>query len=401
MKVAFLNAWCNGSTGKIIGEIAQQGVSVGINSLLLYGRGETPYHKNAVNINSKFNFYQDAFFSRLLDNHGRNSYFATNRAIKLLNDYKPDLIHLHNLHGYWINFPSLFRYIKNKDLPVVWTLHDCWPVTGHCAYYNYLNCVNRNNNCIDCPGMKYYPKSYIDCASKAFAIKKDCFNSVKRMYIVTPSKWLANIVHNSYLAKYPVKVIHNEIDNTVFHPVEFDYLYKKYNIQKNCKTILYVAMNTNDPWKGFSFVKKLYNLLTDEYQIIIVGNCNQKSKERLINIGRTENQQELAAFYSMADLLINPSLDDNYPTVNLEALACGTPVVAFNTGGIPEQINDRVGYICKDKTTENLKQGIYEVAKAGKNFYKKKCLEQYRQLTNEEENFTLQYINIYKYLLGI
>lgn len=400
MRVAFLNAWCNGSTGKIISEIAEEGLNYGIESLLLYGRGETPAinRKNAINVNSVFNFYQDALFSRLLDNQGLNSFIATKKSLNILDTFKPDIIHLHNLHGYWMNYPMLFKYIKANNIPVVWTLHDCWPVTGHCAYYEYLNCNNRKLGCNNCPGMNYYPKSYVDRATIAFAKKKEYFNTVDRMFIVTPSEWLANIVHNSFLSKFPIGVIRNGVSDRIFRPTEFGYLYKKYKIRKDCKIVLYVAMNTNDPWKGFSFVKELYRLLSEKYQIIIVGNCDLQSKDRLINIGRTENQQELAAFYSMADILVNPSLDDNYPTVNLESLACGTPIVAFNTGGIPEQVDYNVGYICTEKTAESLRQGIERICSLEKTYFKNKCIEKYKKLNGQQ--FTTKYINLYQNLLN-
>ena len=399
MKIAVLNAWCNGSTGKIISEIAKAGDKQGFKSFLLYGRGSSPFVGNSKNVNSKINFYADVAVSRLLDNQGRNSICSTSSVIKELEMYSPDILHLHNLHGYWLNYPILVKYIIKKDIPVVWTLHDCWAITGHCAYFEYLQCRNRNNGCRDCPGTSFYPKALIDRAAKGLIEKKKCFSRLNKAIVVTPSKWLGKLVKNSYLAKYPTRVINNGISKDIFHPTDFDYLYQKYNIEKDKRTILYVAMNTNDPWKGFKYILELRDQLTEEYQILVVGNCDVESKERFVSIGRTKDQKELAAFYSMADVLINPSLDDNYPTVNLEALACGLPIVAFPTGGIPEQVNSDVGYICSEKTTDALIKGVKYVTQKDRNNIRKKCIDHFNSIN--VENIGKQYFGIYKELLGL
>lgn len=397
MKVVVLNAWGNGSTGKIIGEIAKVGLTNGYESYLLYGRGEAPYIDNSLNVNSKMNLYVDVLKSRLFDNQGNNSKKNTKKIINELETYKPDLIHLHNLHGYWVNYPDLFAYIYEKNIPVIWTLHDCWALTGHCAYFEYLNCKNRINGCTNCPGTKEYPKSFIDKAARNLRKKEQTIGKIKKMIIVTPSEWLAQLCVNSYLSKYPIMVINNGIDRSVFQPTDYDYLYDKFGIDRKKKTILYVAMNTRDPWKGFRYILELRNKKIEGCQIVVVGSCNEKSEDGFINIGRTKDQHELAAFYSLADVLVNPSLDDNYPTVNLEALACGLPIVAFNTGGIPEQISKDTGYICKQKSSEELLRGINVILKFDKKEICRKCTERFEAISDVD--FATKYIDIYRNLI--
>ena len=394
-RIVYINAWGNGSTGKIIDQLKVASSNADYESLLLYGRGVSATPESSININTQANLYLDALYSRVFDNHGRNSKGVTKKAIKILNEYKPDLIHLHNLHGYWINYILLFNYINANSIPVIWTLHDCWAITGHCAYYQYLGCKNQEYGCGKCPGINHYPKSFADNSKKNFNIKSEIFTSVKNMHIVTPSEWLANLVSKSYLNKYPCTVINNIIDSNTFKPTDYEYLYQKYGIPQSKKIVLYVAMSTSDPWKGFDILIKAAENLPEDYCVVIVGNCKLASTKKIINVGRTDNQTELAAFYSMADVLANPSLDDNYPTVNLEALACGLPIAAFFTGGIPEQVDEKVGILSKEKTANELCNSIIKICQKGKGYYSENCIKKITTLLSKQ-SFIEDYTKLYK-----
>jgi glycosyltransferase involved in cell wall biosynthesis len=255
------------------------------------------------------------------------------------------VIHLHNLHGWFINLPMLFSYIKKHDIPVVWTLHDCWSLTGQCTYFTMAGCDKWKTGCHHCSQTNRYPDTYFDHSKAMWRNKKKWFTGVKNMTIVTPSQWLGELVKQSYLKEYPVQVIPNGIDLNVFRPTG----------EKNGDgkfTLLGVAYEW-DARKGLDVFIELARRLPDRFRIIMVGTddaVDAKLPSNITSIHRTQNQQELAALYAQADLLVNPTREDNYPTVNMEALACGTPVLTFRTGGSPESVNEDCGMVipCDD-----------------------------------------------------
>lgn len=393
-RVAFINTWGNGSTGQIVKQLQKECSKHNIETISIYGRFKTSSMENAFYINNKINLYIDAGLSRIFDNQGRNSYFNTLKIIKLLDSFQPDIIHIHNLHGYWINYEILFKYIKDNDIGVVWTLHDSWPFTGHCACWQYIGCKKFKTGCGYCPGQKLYPKALIDRSHINYLKKKNSFTKVNNLFLVTPSDWLNKTVQSTFLNCYPIATIHNGINRNIFSPVEYKFLFEKYPIKRNKKIILYVAMNTNDPWKGLDILLETMKHLNNKYQLVIVGESKDICKENIISIGRTENQNELAAFYSMADVLANPSLDDNYPTINLEALACGLPVATFHTGGISEQIDNNVGRITYEKTPQALKSSIEEICNIGKTKFSDSCFRKVEDL--EGELFLTRYLDLYQ-----
>lgn len=394
MKICFLNAWGNGSTGRLVERLARMCESNGDQYLSFYGRGKS-YLEDAICYNTKANLYCDVIRSRLLDNQGLNSVVPTKKILKRIDQFKPDVIHIHNLHGYWINYNMLFDYIREKGIRVIWTLHDSWPMTGHCACYSYLNCNNFNHGCGSCPGTRQYPAAIVDRSRRFCEIKSNIFSSVKQMIIVTPSEWMKRNVEGSKLSAYPVHVIHNQIDDSVFHyQTDCDAIRHELGIPNEKKIVLYVSMNTSDPWKGFNIFKETIGLLSTNFHTIIVGECDIQSSEVVSNMGRINDPKRLAKIYSVADVLANPSLDDNYPTVNLEALACGLPVAAFETGGIPEQIRWSCGSISKEKTATALVDSIVFLTGQNRYLIRKKCLKRYQELSNEK-NFIEQYVQLY------
>lgn len=274
------------------------------------------------------------------------SFFGTLSLCRSLLKNKTQLIHLHNIHGYFFCFPLFFRFVKKHNIPIIWTLHDCWSFTGRCPHFAIQKCEKWKKGCCDCPFPSgNYPKSYIDTSRAMWKLKRRFFTGIENMTIVTPSQWLAEMVKDSFLNGYPVKVINNGIDLSVFKPVESDFRIR-YSLT-NKKIVLGVAFG----WglrKGLDVFIELAKSLPDNYRIVLVGTndvIESKLPQNIISIHRTHNQHELAQIYTAADVYVNPTREDTFPTVNMEALACGTPVVTFKTGGSPEILDNTCGSV--------------------------------------------------------
>ena len=342
MKVLQINSVCGiRSTGKICTDIAMLLESRGHSCQIAYGRETVPavYEKFAHKIGTKGDAYADALESRIFDNAGFNSVATTKRFVEWMREYDPDVIHLHNLHGYYINVELLFAALKEMDKPVIWTLHDCWPFTGHCSHFDRIGCRKWQKGCYQCPQTQKYPASFgLDRSKTNYARKKACFTGVKNLTIVTPSRWLADLVKQSYLGQYNVEVIPNGINTQVFRPAEGTFR-EDYGLQDK-KIVLGVASAWGEN-KGLFDMYKLAEMLDDTYRVVLVGLKPEQMKKvpkNITAIMRTDNPQQLAHIYTTADIFVNPTYQDNYPTVNLEAQACGTPVITYRTGGSVESV---------------------------------------------------------------
>lgn len=344
MKVLMINSVCGiRSTGRICTDIAETLQNEGHECKIAYGRETVPaiFKEYAVRIGSDFGVKVHAGLSRIFDRSGFYSKHATKKFIKWMKEYDPDIIHLHNLHGYYLNIGILFKYLKTANKPVIWTLHDCWAFTGHAAYCEAVGCEKWKTCCNRCPQKTKYPAGLIfDNSKKNFLKKKKIFTGVKNLNVVTPSKWLADLVKQSLLSEYPVKVINNGIDKSVFKPTPSDFK-ERYGLTDK-KIILGVA-SVWEERKGFNDFIKLSEKLIEEFQIVLVGVSKEQIvglPKNVIGIERTNNAAELAEIYTAADVFVNPTYEDNYPTVNLEAQACGTPVITYRTGGSIESVPD-------------------------------------------------------------
>ena len=386
MKVLMINSVCGvGSTGRICTDIADMLISEGHECKIAYGRKTVPekYKDIAYRIGSDFGVKVNGVKARLFDNEGFNARSATKKLIKWIKHYNPDVIHLHNLHGYYLNVKLLFNYLKTCGKKVVWTLHDCWSFTGHCAYFDCPHCDKWQTECGKCIRAKDYPKAIFSHAKRNFKRKKQIFCGVPNLTIVTPSKWLAELVKQSFLKEYPVQVINNGIDLTVFKPTASDFK-EKYGLQ-NKKVILGVA-NVWEKRKGFDDFLELAKLISDDYRIVLVGVTDEQLKKlppKVIGIKRTNSATELAQIYTAADVLFNPTYEDNYPTVNLEAQACGTPVITYPTGGSVESVPD-----------ENIVNTVND-------FYKLLCADTelfVKQIEFSKEEKYSEYLSLYNIL---
>jgi glycosyltransferase involved in cell wall biosynthesis len=399
MKIVHINMTSLGSTGKIMLQIAkcarENGYDANTFSTHVWSK---KYQKlpSPPQGHKYYGTYLENFvhcvLGKLFAKNGCYSYFATCRLIRQLKKYKPDVLHLHNLHGFCINLPLLFRYIKRNNVNTVWTLHDCWSFTGHCPHFVSVDCNKWKNQCHDCPLFKEYPKVYWDNSRQMYLHKKKWFTGVNNMIIVTPSLWLADLVKQSFLKDYPVKVINNGIDLNVFKPVESDFR-KKYSCE-NKRIVLGVAFGWGKK-KGLDVFLELAKRLDEQYQIVLVGTNEETDRllpHNIISINRTQNQRELAEIYTAADVFVNPTREDTYPTVNMEAIACGTPVVTFKTGGSPEIVDKSCGSVVDVEDVDEMQKEIIRVCE-DRPYSAEDCLERAKSF-NMIDRFE-EYVELY------
>ncbi len=344
MKVLFINSVCGiRSTGRIVTDLAEKYMAEGHEVKIAYGRENIPekYQGISYRIGTNFNVYTNALKARLLDNECFNAFRQTNRFIKWADTYNPDVLWLHNLHGYYLNIEQLFQWIKSRPHMLVrWTLHDCWAFTGHCAHYSMVQCEKWKMQCRHCIQKREYPQSvFLDRCAKNYRRKREAFCGVKSMTLITPSYWLAEQVKQSFLKNYPIEVVHNTIDTEIFKPIPSNFR-TQYGLE-NKKIVLGVCSAWNDK-KGFSDFIKLAEILNEPYKIVMVGLDKKQLRKippSMLGIERTNSKLQLAEIYTAADVFVNLTYEDTYPTVNLEALSCGIPCFTYRTGGSVETVS--------------------------------------------------------------
>lgn len=363
MKIFFLNAVPYGSTGNIVKGISKVAKNEGHATLKYFSW--TKNYKKSDNSDTRVGKFLGKFLhinmSKITGNNGCYSKHETKRIIKEIEKFKPDIINLHILHSWYVNLPLLFEYLKKTDIKIVWTFHDCWAFTGQCPYFDIAKCDKWKNGCYECPQYKLYPMAYVDKTKKMYKLKKEWFTGIENMTIVTPSKWLASLIPESFMKEYSVKVINNGIDLEIFKLTESNFR-EKYGIAEK-KIVLGVAFDWGKR-KGLDVFCELAKRLPDNYQIVLVGTDDNIDKElpsNIISIHRTSSQRELAEIYSASDVFANPTREDNFPTVNMEALACGTPIVTFKTGGSPEILDETCGTVVDVDDIDSFEREIFRI----------------------------------------
>lgn len=344
MKVLIVNSVCGvGSTGRICLSLARGLEAAGHTVRIAHGRGPVPEgaQKYALRIGNRLDFGWHLLMTRLFDGQGFASARATRRFLSWAEEWKPDLLWLHNLHGYYIHCGLLFDWIKrHPETEIRWTLHDCWAFTGHCPYFTAVNCDKWESCCGNCPQKKLYPASLLLDRSRAnYLRKKAAFTGVKNLTLITPSRWLAGLVKKSFLKDYPVEVRYNTVDTGVFRPTE-SHFRQEHGLEGK-RIVLGVSNAWQEPRKGLKDMLALPSLLGEGYAVVIVGLPKKLQKTLpadVIGLGKTDSQRELAEIYTAADIFVNPTYEDSYTTTNLEAQACGTPVVTYDTCGNPESV---------------------------------------------------------------
>lgn len=361
MKVIQINTvYGTGSTGRIAKDLQRYLREHGHDCLVCYGRGDREKREDSYRISGRMGVYLHALLSRITDKQGLYSTCATRTLTKKIKEYAPDVIHLHNIHGYYLNYKQLFHFLAEYAVPVVWTLHDCWPFTGHCAHFEYTGCEKWQTLCCQCPQKTEYPASYvIDNSEGNYKLKKEIFQSINNMTIVTPSEWLAAMTKKSFLKKHPVRIIRNGVDREIFKPRPSD-IKARFGIS-NKKIVLGVA-NVWNKKKGLFDFFELAELLAPVYKVVLIGLAKEQLAtlpKEILGIPRTKDATELAEWYTCAEVFVNPTYEDTYPTTNLEAEACGTPVITYQTGGSTESV--RPEFVVEKGNIPELKKRIENI----------------------------------------
>jgi len=385
----------SGSTGRIAENIGKKIIQAGGVSYIAYGRRITETASFAIKIGTLYDLFIQGVQTRLFDKHSLGAKMATKDLIREISRINPDIIHLHNLHGYYLNIELLFSFLKEYNKPVVWTFHDCWPFTGHCTFFDHINCTKWESECFDCPLKSSYPASYLLDQSKVnFVIKKKLFTSLDNLSVVTVSNWLRGKVEKSFFRPALLQTIYNGIDLSIFKPGSSD-IKKRFGIDGR-KYILGVA----DRWserKGFDDFLKLRKMIDPEILIFLVGlNSAQRLRlpKNIKGIRHTENIKDLAALYAEADVFVNPSILESFGMVTAEAMACGTPVVVYNCTASPGIVKPGTGYVVEKRDIKELHVAVMKIISDGKEKYSAECRRNAENLFDMEKQYS-QYIDLY------
>lgn len=389
-----INECLNLSTGNIAQGCIDVAVKNGWTCYFAYSSREPSILSKAklISVGSKWNAYLHYLESLIFDREGLSSRSATKKLIDKIKNIRPDIVHLHNIHDHWLNYQMLFEYLNSTNIKIIWTFHDCWAFTGHCFHFVTKGCERWKTGCYDCLLQREYPKSYIDRSKKNYRLKKELFTANKNLTIVACSEWMADLVRLSFFKDNRIEVINNGIDLDVFKPCV-----SKPNDGKN--RVLAVS-NVWNKEKGYNDILKLRELLPSKFEITIVGLTQEqliKLPYGITGIIHTQNVQELVDLYSSSDVLINPTYADTFPTINIEALACCTPVVTYRTGGSPEIIDNKTGLVVSQGDVKNMAESIIYL----KNNPLKSvdCRKRAEEKYDKNKNYK-KYIELYKELIS-
>lgn len=368
MPVLFqINSGIVGSTGTIMKALDSHAKKAGFQTYMASVNNRTSrkdYPENHIKIGSILEKHIHRKLSFYTGNAGGYSCFATKRLLKKIDRICPDIIHLHNLHWDYINLELLFDYLKaHPQIKVVWTLHDCWAYTGHCPYYDMAGCSKWERECHNCPSFRSYPPSNVDNSRKMYQRKKKWFLGVPDMTLVTPSRWLNGEIKRSFLKDYPARVISNGINTNIFTRRDND-IRERYGLAD--KFVIFGSAYTWSARKGFDCFVRLSEMLDERFAIILVGAFSREQEEAcdahgIIRLPRTASREELAALYSASDVFFNPTREEMFGLVNIEAQACGTPVITFNSGGSPECIGEGCGFVIEKEDMDGAAARIKEL----------------------------------------
>lgn len=393
-KLLQINVTANwGSTGKIAESIGACAIKNGWESYVAYGRYSNESQSQLVRVGSSIDTYWHYGMQRIFDNEGLCSKRATKRLIAEIKRIAPDIIQLHNIHDHYLNYQVLFEYLNSTDIKVVWTFHDCWAFTGHCFHFVTKDCERWKTQCGSCPLRNEYPKTLLDRSVRNYTLKKSLFAANKNLTIVPCSEWMANFVKESFLKDKQIQTIHNGVDLNVFAPTT-----KCTQTSETFKVLAVSSVWTLE--KGILDIYQLREMLPEDVEIVMVG-VSEKQQQQLPTgvrgIQRTQNIQELVELYNEADVLINPTYADTFPTVNLEALACGTPVITYNTGGSPEAIDEKTGVVVPQGDVRALADAILRMK--AHPLSSVDCRRRAEALFNKNDRYE-DYIKLYESLIG-
>ena len=401
-KLLQINSTANwGSTGKIAEQIGLVAMEAGWESYIAYGRSVNPSKSKLIKVGSKLGVMWHGVLSRLFDCHGLASNLATKRLVKQIKEIRPDIIHLHNIHGYYLNYKILFNYLNSTNIPVVWTLHDCWAFTGHCAHFVAADCMRwRDNGCAKCPLKGHYPKSYTDFSARNFRLKRSLFTPQSNMHIVAVSEWLEKQAKQSFLGRQHVQYVYNGVDATLFSPQDARYIADKYKLEG--KTVLVGVASAWSESKGFNDYLALRERLSNNYAIIMVGLSDDIIKTLpagIIGIKRTQSVRELAELYSVADIVLSLSCAETFGLTVAEGMACGTPAIVYNNTATPELITEQTGLVVDTGDVDGVVAAVKTIVLKGKRYYKDACRKRAEECFDKNKCFE-KYLELYNEILN-
>lgn len=389
------------STGKIMRALGEMAIAAGWESWIAYSRardGVPAHSSHLLPIGNKLDLVLHGLATRLLDAHGLASRWATRRFIRQIEKLAPDVIHIHNVHGYFLNYKLLAAFLASYGKPVIWTVHDCWLYTGHCYHYAAVGCDRWTGGCHDCPQKRAFPASWLrDRSRRNWQDKRAAFASIPTLTLVTVSQWMKGEIGRSFLGKVPCRVIPNGIDLDAFRPTQDTQIRQRYGISD---TGYYLAVASLwIPQKGLADLSKAAGLLQEDETLVVVGKwpAAHPLPSHVITIERTADVTTLAALYTGAAALLNPTWQDNYPTVNLEAIACGTPVVTYRTGGSVESVTTATGSIVEQGDVEGMLSAARAIKARGKQSYTAVCRAYAEAHFSKTDRFK-DYIHLYESL---
>lgn len=380
----------SGSTGKIAEQIGVLAKSYGWDCYMAYGRSHNPSALNDFRVGNDFGIKLHFLLNRLLDAEGLGSWFATMKFIKKIDEIRPDIIHLHNIHGHYLNYPMLIKHINKRQIPVVWTLHDAWIITGHCYLFGGTGCEKWKTECHHCPMAFKYG---LDRSQQNFRRKKRLFTSLKQVELVTVSNWLKNVIGESFMKNYPCRTIYNGIDLNVFQSRESDWK-KRLGLDKQ-HIILGVA-TAWDERKGFKDYMRLSAILPPSYVIVLIGLTDDMMvhlPQNVVGMGKTKSQEDLAALYSIADVVTSLSASESMGMTPVEGMACGTPAIVYDNTAQPELVTPETGKIVETGNVNAVKAAVLEICAKGKEYYSNACVKRASELFNKDMNFK-EYVDI-------
>jgi putative colanic acid biosynthesis glycosyltransferase len=392
----------SGSTGRIAEGIGQEAIANGWESYIAFGRNEQPSQSKLIKIGTDFDIKLHWLKTRIFDRHGFGSKTATINFIERIKELKPDIIHLHNIHGYYLNIEILFNYLAIANIPVVWTLHDCWSYTGHCSYFDFVSCDKWKVECYSCPQKKEYPTSWLlDNSKQNFYDKKKSFNSVMNLTIVPVSNWLSNLLLSSFFKNKNSNLIYNGIDLSVFSPrIDSSPIRNKFSIGN--RFMLLGAASLWERRKNLDDFIELSRLINKDTVIVLVGLTDGQQRglpSNIICISRTENLAMLADLYSAADIVLNLSDEETFGLTTVEGFACGTPGIVYNCTASPELVTSDTGIIVEKGDMHGLFNAISEIETKGKTFYSKACRDRAMKYFNKKDKYK-EYVQLYESLLS-
>lgn len=393
------------STGRIMQEIGDLAMQNGWESYIAYGRGRDgicrPGASQVIPVGSWLSTAEHGVETRLFDRHGLASRRATHRFVSRIEQLAPDVIHIHNIHGYFLNYKILFDYLSHSGIPVVWTIHDCWLYTGHCYHYASAGCYKWQTGCNHCPQRRAFPASwFVDRSGRNYEDKRRAFTSMPAgmLTLVPVSDWMRGEMQQSFLGGCEFRVIHNGINIDSFNLCDTTNVVARYGLAG--KHLLLGVASIWSREKGLDDFIRLAGLLRSDERIVLVGIKPAERRllpDNVVPIARTENLRELAALYAAADALVNPTWQDNYPTVNMEAIACGTPVVTYRTGGSVETITPDTGFVVEQGDVEGLLRAVRTIEQRGKDYYRTACREFAERHFRKEDRYA-DYLRLYETL---